>query len=208
MKGMQPRIIAILLGSVVILSGCVAPLDTEESSDIPLQLAFTADTLDRAEDGDSEFVLKQSLESKPVLILWIAAGCSGCHDWTQLIRESIDNGSLSNSVLSVVSMHRWANIESPERVMEVFGEEDNNSNYTPWPIVIPQESDKIVDFDTGVKTTYTVVEGFNNPGTPTVQLIGQDGVKMWQSKSYWANYSMLQEAWNVAELISSSSTNE
>ncbi|DAC31130.1 MAG TPA: hypothetical protein HA327_01840 [Candidatus Poseidoniaceae archaeon] len=205
---MQPRIIAILLGSVVILSGCVAPLDTEESSDIPLQLAFTADTLDRAEDGDSEFVLKQSLESKPVLILWIAAGCSGCHDWTQLIRESIDNGSLSNSVLSVVSMHRWANIESPERVMEVFGEEDNNSNYTPWPIVIPQESDKIVDFDTGVKTTYTVVEGFNNPGTPTVQLIGQDGVKMWQSKSYWANYSMLQEAWNVAELISSSSTNE
>ena len=208
MKGMQPRIIAILLGSVVILSGCVAPLDTEESSDIPLQLAFTADTLDRVEDGDSEFVLKQSLESKPVLILWIAAGCSGCHDWTQLIRESIDNGSLSNSVLSVVSMHRWANIESPERVMEVFGEEDNNSNYTPWPIVIPQESDKIVDFDTGVKTTYTVVEGFNNPGTPTVQLIGQDGVKMWQSKSYWANYSMLQEAWNVAELISSSSTNE
>ena len=205
---MQPRITAILLGSVVILSGCVAPLDTEESSDIPLQLAFTADTLDRAEDGDSEFVLKQSLESKPVLILWIAAGCSGCHDWTQLIRESIDNGSLSNSVLSVVSMHRWANIESPERVMEVFGEEDNNSNYTPWPIVIPQESDKIVDFDTGVKTTYTVVEGFNNPGTPTVQLIGQDGVKMWQSKSYWANYSMLQEAWNVAELISSSSTNE
>ena len=205
---MQPRIIAILLGWVVILSGCVAPLDTEESSDIPLQLAFTADTLDRFEDGDSEFVLKQSLESKPVLILWIAAGCSGCHDWTQLIRESIDNGSLSNSVLSVVSMHRWANIESPERVMEVFGEEDNNSNYTPWPIVIPQESDKIVDFDTGVKTTYTVVEGFNNPGTPTVQLIGQDGVKMWQSKSYWANYSMLQEAWNVAELISSSSTNE
>tara|TARA_B100000886_G_scaffold317019_1_gene256012 strand:+ start:1986 stop:2603 length:618 start_codon:yes stop_codon:yes gene_type:complete len=205
---MQPRIIAILLGLVVILSGCVAPLDIEESSDIPLQLAFTADTLDRAEDGDSEFVLKQSLESKPVLILWIAAGCSGCHDWTQLIRESIDNGSLSNSVLNVVSMHRWANIESPERVMEVFGEEDNNSNYTPWPIVIPQESDKIVDFDTGVKTTYTVVEGFNNPGTPTVQLIGQDGVKMWQSKSYWANYSMLQEAWNVAELISSSSTNE
>ncbi|MBK71523.1 MAG: hypothetical protein CMB43_03760 [Euryarchaeota archaeon] len=205
---MQPRIIALFLGLVVILSGCVAPVDTIDSGDIPLQLAFTANTLDRAEDGDSEFDLKHSLESKPVLVLWIAAGCSGCHDWTQLIRESIDNGSLSDSVVNVVSMHRWANIESPERVMEVFGEEDNNSNYTPWPIVIPQESDKIVDFDTGAKTTYTVVEGFNNPGTPTVQLIGQDGVKMWQSKSYWANYSMLQEAWNVAELISSPSTNE
>lgn len=205
---MQPRVTALVLGLVVILSGCVAPVDTAESSEIPLQLAFTSNTLDRAEDGGSEFILKESLESKPVLVLWIAAGCSGCHDWTQLIRESIDNGSLSDTVVNVVSMHRWANIESPDQLMEVFGEEDNNSNYTPWPIVIPQESDKIVDYDTGVKTTYTVVEGFNNPGTPTVQLIGQDGIKMWQSKSYWANYSMLQEAWNVAELISSPATNE
>ena len=205
---MQPRIVSILVCLLITLSGCVAPVDTTESTEIPLQLAFSADTLDRAEDGGSEFVLKESLETNPVLVLWIAAGCSGCHDWTQLIRESIDNGSLSESSVNVVSIHRWAEIESPDRVMEVFGYEENNSNYTPWPIVIPQESDMIVDYHTGLKTTYTVVEGFNNPGTPTVQLIGQDGIKMWQSKSYWANFSMLQEAWEVAELISSSTTTE
>ena len=66
----------------------------------------------------------------------------------------------------------------------------------------------IVDYHTGLKTTYTVVEGFNNPGTPTVQLIGQDGIKMWQSKSYWANYTMLEEAWEVAEQISQKSVSE
>jgi hypothetical protein len=66
----------------------------------------------------------------------------------------------------------------------------------------------IRDFNTGMNTKFTVVEGFSNPGTPTVQLIGQDGVKMWQSKSYWANYTMLEEAWDVAEQISQKTASE
>ena len=103
---------------------------------------------------------------------------------------------------SIVSIHRWSEIESAEQIMEVFGLENNNSNYTPWPIVLPSESDMIIDFATGETTDFTIYEGFNNPGTPTVQLVGQDGIKMWQSKSYWANYSMLEEAWEIAELIS------
>ena len=74
-------------------------------------------------DGGSEFTLKQALETGPVLVLWIAAGCSGCHDWTELIRESVENGSLDDGLVNIVSMHRWADIESPERVMEVFGHE-------------------------------------------------------------------------------------
>ena len=111
---MQPRIVAILVCLLITFSGCVAPVDTTESTEIPLQLAFSANTLDRAEDGGSEFVLKESLETNPVLVLWIAAGCSGCHDWTQLIRESIDNGSVSDSSVNVVSIHRWAEIESPD----------------------------------------------------------------------------------------------
>ena len=76
MKDMQPRIVAILVCLLITFSGCVAPEDTTESTEIPLQLAFSANTLDRAEDGGSEFVLKESLETNPVLVLWIAAGCS------------------------------------------------------------------------------------------------------------------------------------
>ena len=199
---MQPRFIAILVSLVMLLSGCTSPVNNDESQDVPLQISFIAKTLDRSEDGGAEYDLKERLAEKPVLILWIAAGCSGCHDWTQMIRESVENGSLNSTSVNILSIHRWSEIESADQIMEVFGMEENNSNYSPWPIVLPSEDDMINDFETGDTTDYTIYEGFNNPGTPTVQLIGQDGIKMWQSKSYWANYSMLQEAWNVAEIIS------
>ena len=201
-RDMQPRFITALLSIMILLSGCTAPVELNDSSNPPLQLTFTAETLDRSEDAGAEFSLKEALQSKPVLVLWIAAGCSGCHDWTEMIREAIDNESVNQSSLNVISLHRWAEIESSDQVMEVFGTKDNNSYYTPWPIVLPKENDKILDFDTGMPTEFSVYEGFNNPGTPTVQLIGQDGIKMWQSKSYWANFSMLQEAWEIAEYIS------
>ena len=207
-KDMQPKLIPILVSIVMLLSGCTTPVDDNQSEDIPLQMSFVAKTLDRSEDRGAEYNLKENLAEKPVLILWIAAGCSGCHDWTQLIRESTENGSLNSTAVNIISIHRWAEIESTTQIMDVFGIEENNSNYSPWPIIIPSESDMIVDFTTGLTTDFTIYEGFNNPGTPTVQLIGQDGIKMWQSKSYWANFSMLQEAWDVAEIISEKSATE
>ena len=207
-KDMQPKSIPILVSIVMLLSGCTTPVDDNQSEDIPLQMSFVAKTLDRSEDRGAEYNLKENLAEKPVLILWIAAGCSGCHDWTQLIRESTENGSLNSTAVNIISIHRWAEIESTTRIMDVFGIEENNSNYSPWPIIIPSDSDMIIDFTTGLTTDFTIYEGFNNPGTPTIQLIGQDGIKMWQSKSYWANFSMLQEAWDVAEIISEKSATE
>jgi len=201
-KDMQPKLIPILVSLVMLLAGCTTPIENGQSEEMPLQMSFVAKTLDRAEDGGINYNLKDKLSESPVLILWIAAGCSGCHDWTQLIRESVDNGSLNSTAVNIVSIHRWSEIESAEQIMEVFGIENNNSNYTPWPLVLPSESDMIINFATGETTDFTIYEGFNNPGTPTVQLVGQDGIKMWQSKSYWANYSMLEEAWEIAELIS------
>ena len=207
-KDMQPKSIPILVSIVMLLSGCTTPVDDNQSEDIPLQMSFVAKTLDRSEDRGAEYNLKENLAEKPVLILWIAAGCSGCHDWTQLIRESTENDSLDINAVNIISIHRWAEIESTTQIMDVFGIEENNSNYSPWPIIIPSDSDMIIDFTTGLTTDFTIYEGFNNPGTPTVQLIGQDGIKMWQSKSYWANFSMLQEAWDVAEIISEKSATE
>ena len=166
-----------------------------------MQLSFTADTLERPEDGGLVFDLKEELTSKPVLMLWIAAGCSGCHDWTDMLRESINNGSINTSSVSVISMHRWSEVESPAAVMKAFGNDDNDSYYTPWPIILPNESSRLTDFETGEATQFSVVEGFGNPVTPTVQLIGQDGIKMWQSKSYWANFTMVQEAMDIVDKI-------
>ena len=198
---MQRKIVPILLTLTIVLSGCTAPVNEVESDDVPLRLSFNSKTLDRTEDKGSQFDLKETLQSGPVLALWIGAGCSGCPVWPQLTRESFANGSLHDSIVNVISIHRWGDIESSDRVMEVFGVEDNNSYYTPWPIILPKESTKLLDFTTGSPTKFSVYDGFNNPGTPTVQLIGQNGIKMWQSKSYWANYTMLEEAMSVAELI-------
>jgi hypothetical protein len=73
---MQPKILAILLCSTIVVCGCTAPIEQSIQTEVPLQLSFTADTLERQEDGGSVFDLKEALVSKPVLMLWIAAGCS------------------------------------------------------------------------------------------------------------------------------------
>jgi hypothetical protein len=200
---MQPKLLTILLCLTIVVCGYTAPIQESIQTDVPLQLSFTADTLDRSEDGGSLFDLKEELDSKPVLMLWIAAGCSGCHDWTDMLRESINNGSINTSSVSIISMHRWSEVESPAAVMKAFGNDDNDSYYTPWPIILPDESSRLTDFETGETTRFSIVEGFGNPVTPTVQLIGQDGIKMWQSKSYWANYTMVQEAMDVVNKIAS-----
>ena len=198
---MQPKTLTILLCLTIVVCGCTAPIEQSIQTEVPLQLSFTADTLERPEDGGLVFDLKEELASKPVLMLWIAAGCSGCHDWTNMLRESIDNGSINTSSVSVISIHRWSEFESPAAVMNAFGNDDNDSYYTPWPIILPNESSRLTDFETGENTQFSVIEGFGNPVTPTVQLIGQDGIKMWQSKSYWANFTMVQEAMDVVEKI-------
>ena len=198
---MQPKILTILLCLTIVVCGCTAPIEESIQTEVPLQLSFTADTLERPEDGGLVFDLKEELTSKPVLMLWIAAGCSGCHDWPDMLRESINNGSINTSSVSVISMHRWSEVESPAAVMKAFGNDDNDSYYTPWPIILPNESSRLTDFETGEVTQFSVVEGFGNPVTPTVQLIGQDGIKMWQSKSYWANFTMVQEAMDIVDKI-------
>ena len=205
-KAMQHRFLVINICLLLITAGCIQQDDTkddtnEEFADLPLSLTFSADTLDRPEDNGSTFDLKTELSDKPVLILWIAAGCSGCHDWTEMIRESLENQTLNSSTLNVVSVHRWAGIESSDRIMQAFGVDTNKSTYTPWTIVIPEENATVSEFTSGMDTGFSLYEGYNNPLTPTLQLIGQDGVKMWQSKTYWANESVLEEAWEVAEKI-------
>ena len=205
-KAMQHRFLVINICLLLITAGCIQQDDTkddtnEKFADLPLGLTFSADTLDRPEDNGSTFDLKTELSDKPVLILWIAAGCSGCHDWTEMIRESLENQTLNSSTLNVVSVHRWAGIESSDRIMQAFGVDTNKSTYTPWTIVIPEENATVSEFTSGMDTGFSLYEGYNNPLTPTLQLIGQDGVKMWQSKTYWANESVLEEAWEVAEKI-------
>ena len=200
---MLRKLLVFILVLAFALPGCI---DSESvvgpnNDEIPLRLNFEAQTLDRVEDNGSSFELKKELESSPVLLLWVGSSCFGCHDWTNLIRDSLENGSLNQSTLSIVSVHRWSNLEGAEEVMDAFGEDRNDSSYTPWKIVMANEQTPALEFFSDEKTGYNVYEAYGNPSTPTLQLIGDNGIKMWQSKNYWANTTILQEIWDTASKL-------
>ena len=199
-KDMLRKILVFALVITFLLPGCIESNSVvgSEKDEIPLRLNFEAQTLDRTEDNGSSFELKKELEFSPVLLLWVGSSCFGCHDWTNLIRDSLDNGSLNQSTLSIVSVHRWANLEGAEEVMEAFGENNNDSTYTPWKIVMADEQTPALEYFSGDDTGYNIYEAYGNPSTPTLQLIGDNGIKMWQSKNYWANSTILQEIWDTA----------
>jgi len=199
-KGMLHRISVTLITLILLIPGCLESqsLNGDKMDEIPLRLSFKADTLDRPEDGGATFDLKDELENGPVLMLWIGSGCSGCHDWTELIRQSLDNGSLNDSTLSVISVHGWSQIEGPEEVMKTFGNDSNNSFYTPWKIVMGKKNTPALEYFSQQDSGFGLYEAYGNPSTPTLQLIGDNGIKMWQSEKYWANYTTLEEIWDTA----------
>ena len=202
-KGMLHRLSASLIILIFLIPGCIETQSVigDEREEIPLRLAFKADTLDRAEDQGPTFDLKEELKDGPVLMLWVGSSCFGCHDWTNMIRESLENGTLNESTLSIVSVHRWSNLEGAEEVMNAFGEDTNDSSYTPWRIVMANEQTPALEYFSGDDTGFNVYEAYGNPSTPTLQLIGDNGIKMWQSKNYWANSTILQEVWDTASKL-------
>ncbi|DAC32138.1 MAG TPA: hypothetical protein HA356_03930 [Candidatus Poseidoniaceae archaeon] len=198
---MRYDLLALVCISLSLCTGCIEPqsIDDGELTAPPLHMTFEAQTLDRTEDGGATFDLKETLNDGPVLMLWIGAGCSGCHDWTQLIRTSMDEGQFNGSNISVVSVHRWAQFETTQDVSDTFSVASNKTHYTPWTVVVPQLDTPTFDFNSGQKTAYPLYEAYGNPGTPTLQLIDQDGALAWQSKTYWANETVLEEALSFFE---------
>ena len=202
-KGMLHRFSVTFIILILLIPGCIETQSVigDKQEEIPLRLTFKADTLNRAEDQGPTFDLKEELEDGPVLILWVGSSCFGCHEWTNMIRESLENGTLNESTLSIVSVHRWSNLEGAEEVMNSFGEDTNDSSYTPWKIVMANEQTPALEYFSGDDTGYNVYEAYGNPSTPTLQLIGDNGIKMWQSKNYWANSTILDEIWGTASKL-------
>ena len=130
-------------------------------------------------------------------MLWVAAGCSGCHDWTTMLSEEIDAGNISNTT-NIVSVHRYPAFESTNDVRERYTT-NNTSTYTPWPLLLPSESTNVIDVETGRMTDVNLYRAFQNPVTPTLQVLDGEGRLVWTSKTYWANATVLEEALNIME---------
>ncbi len=195
---MLRELLLMLVTFVLLTPGCIELENDDVGIDsatepLPFELAFKSDTLGRAEDGATTLDLKDELANGPVMLIWIGAGCTGCHDWTDMIREKMDNGTFNDSNMSIISVHRWSEFESKEEVMNVFGNENDSAHYTPWKIVIPTTETQAYDFVTGEDTGTSVYSAYGNPGTPTLQVIAENGVLAWQSKTYWANETVFED---------------
>ena len=199
------RELLLTLVTVVLLTpGCIESQNNEsentsETNPLPFELAFKSETLNRAEDEGIQFDLKDELENGPVMLLWVGAGCTGCHDWTDMIREKVDSGVFNDSNITVISVHRWSEFESKDEMMNVFGTVNESTHYTPWKIVIPTEETQAYDLETGENTGTSIYSAYGNPGTPTLQLIAENGVMAWQSKTYWANETVFNDGFAFFE---------
>ena len=191
------------IGFVIILlliaPGCINSQEmgaTEEEivqeTELPEKLNLVADTAGRDIDRGQQMDLLADANGEKTLILWVAAGCSGCHDWTGMIADSMREGNISNDT-RIVSIHRYPSFESRDQVIEVYASE-NSSTQSLWPVLIPDEGQSAIDMDTGQNTDYSYSDAFGSPVTPSFTLIDGDGETLWKSKVYWANQTLLTEA--------------
>lgn len=178
------RIIGVLV-ALLVLSGCINPVAEEGR-------VFTLQTLDRAEDSEATYSLKDNLSEGPVLILFIGVGCIGCKDWTDELRLSHQEWMEMEPPLQLVSIARYPSFESQEDVALEFGTPESN-HYTPWPITLPSDEDPIRKYDDETKLSSTVFEYYGMPGTPTLMLIDEDGVTRWKSSTYYPDAETISE---------------
>tara|TARA_B100001121_G_scaffold80402_2_gene71297 strand:+ start:13762 stop:14355 length:594 start_codon:yes stop_codon:yes gene_type:complete len=180
-----------LLIFLTCLSGCVSKEVVEENQ-VNRQYSFTAETLNSNTSIDVEFDLQERAQLNPIILFWVSTGCYGCHDWADKFRSAIENESLN--VSSIVSVHRYADFESEEKLDDVYGTHNNSSHPSPWTVAIPTQNTPIFDFNTGtVVDNLSIYEAFNDPVTPTIQIVNRNGEIVWTSKEYWPSDDAMSE---------------
>ena len=175
------------------LSGCISDgeqVSEDSSSEIPERLSFSAPLLNGS-SNITNFVLEEYVSDGPVLMLRVAAGCRGCHSWTDLLVDEVENGNISES--SLLSVHRYSSFESKSYVEEVYGNHQNSSNPVLWPLVLPSEDTVVYDLETGYESNFGFYTSFGNPPTPTLQIMDTNGEIIWTSKTYWPTLEVLEE---------------
>ena len=184
-------IILILLTSM--LCGCVSQeqeIIVDDSISAPERMSFTAPLM-FSDSNNTELTLDEYISDNPVLLIWVAAGCMGCHSWTDIITEEVNNGNISNS--SLLSIHRYPSFESNSYVEEVYGNHENATNPVSWPLVLPPEDTAVIDLDSGLESQLSFYDSFGYPSTPTLQIMDNLGKIIWTSKTYWPTVEILDE---------------
>ena len=198
----MPKLLQLLsLVTVLLLvtPGCTTPQTMEmeeepdpDAIDLPERLNLMAETAGRDIDRGTELDLLSDANGENTLILWVSTGCTGCHDWTEMISQSMQNGTIDNDT-RIITIHRYPSFETREEVIEVYASE-NSSTQSLWPVLIPYNGQPAMDLDTGKYTDYDYTVAFDNPATPSFTLLDGDGKTIWKNRTYWANQTLLNEA--------------
>ncbi|MEL0101443.1 MAG: hypothetical protein VW862_07070 [Euryarchaeota archaeon] len=192
--------LALLLSILFVTPGCVEQSDAyeEEISDentVPEKLNLVAQTAGRSIDRGSSLDILSDANGSNTMILWVSTGCSGCHDWTEMISAKMENGSLSNDT-RIITVHRYPSFETKEDVIDVYANE-NSSRNSLWPVLLPTEGQKAIDVSEGKETEMVYWEAFENPSTPSFTIIDGEGKTIWKNKKYWANETTLNDALEI-----------
>jgi len=198
--GKEKMKIAVFISIIIVigsLSGCIEESQLIDEGGIvapssPERMSFISPIMGD-ENNNSTLNLQEYVADGPVLLIWVAAGCKGCHSWTDLISDEVENGNISNS--SVLSIHRYPSFELPSNVEDAYGE--NGSNPVSWILALPPENTPIIDLDSGQESEYSLYDSFGNPSTPTLQIMDSTGKLIWTSKTYWATADVVDEIKNI-----------
>jgi len=199
----QRYLLVILLITMLITAGCTTPEEDapieqeveENEAQLPERLNLIAQTPGRDYDQTQEFDILAEANGSKTLILWVSTGCSGCHDWSEKIAESMNNGSVSNDT-RIISIHRYPAFETREDVIEVYA--SNNSSYNSlWPVLMPEDKQPAIDVSKGAPTEMDYAEAFGTPATPSFTILDGDGKTVWTKRNYRFDESVLQEAIEV-----------
>tara|TARA_B100000767_G_scaffold67685_1_gene64170 strand:- start:1303 stop:1914 length:612 start_codon:yes stop_codon:yes gene_type:complete len=188
---------------LLLLPGCTSKEMTSvvEGSDseieLPERLNLVANTSGRDIDRGSEMDLVTDADGENTLILWVSTGCSGCHDWTEMIAEGMRDGNISNDT-RIITIHRYPSFESRDEVIRVYAS-NNSSTESLWPVIMPFDGQPAIDLDTGKETEFDYTVAFDNPATPSFTLIDGEGKTLWKNKTYWANETVLNEALEILQ---------
>ena len=196
------RLLALALTVLLVLPGCTNPQNMDDKVmdkelELPEHLNLVADTAGRDVDRGQRMDILSDANGSNTLILWVSTGCSGCHDWTEMIADEMRSGNVSNDT-RIITVHRYPSFESRDEVIEVFASV-NSSTESLWPVLIPSDGQSAIDVDLNRDTDYDYSTAFDTPATPSLTLLNGDGKTIWKNKTYWANQTVLSEALELLE---------
>ena len=154
---------ACMIFALLMVPGCTTPpvveeVTTEDEFTPPERLNLVADTAGRDIDRGSTMTILEDAAGQNTLILWVSTGCSGCHDWTEVIADEMRSGNISNDT-RIVTVHRYPSFESRSDVIETYATQ-NTSTESLWPVLLTYDGQPAIDVDKGKETEYDFAKAF------------------------------------------------